>query len=132
MNIFHAEPEITIDAITSPDGDGASKAQSILEIVANDETDPPVKGDKEAMSKENENQEEKIGETTEEGEDVVEEKKNVQKTVIKTLNCFHGFDEMHSRSLKWFYLLHFSFWDSKTPSECCLKLFGGAFFSLQL
>ena len=81
--IFHAEPEITIDAITSPDGEGASKAQSILEIVVNDEAEPPVKGDKEAISKESENQEEKIGETTEESEDV-DEKKNVQKTVIKT------------------------------------------------
>lgn len=57
--------------------------QSLLESITNDEIESSGKEEKGIVSKENDTQEGIIGEITEESEDIIDEKKMLQRTVIR-------------------------------------------------
>ena len=62
--------------------EGTNKAQSLLESITNDESESAGKDEKETITKESDTQEGTVGEITEDSDDIIDEKKMLQRTVI--------------------------------------------------
>ena len=76
-----SEPELPVDESSTVEEDVTSKTQSALGSVANDENGTPSKDCKDDASKEIENQDSTVSEVMEIGDELIDEKKMIQRTV---------------------------------------------------